>query len=903
MKKYFAFLIVMFGVLFSAVADDKKTSGFLYSNYTSEYSDSYVGSFVVKNNNSQQFYNGISAKLQSSLSSAFGSESLKNWVRHSLIKGEVSEYHIPDFMQIGGNYVSDFVTSKLTHNIEHLSYVHDVNIDIKTSLGDRKWEVALDSIGAVRDTDDDIILWNARGFVAQNDTGGGSAGLIYRRNFNQVLLGVNSYLDFENDGDYGSFWRYSSGIEAMGNSWDFSANVYRAITGDKTAIKSGVLSTAYSADGWDAQVNGNLPFYPQLAIGARYYKWQQKFDKDISGLVYSAELNPTNNFRVGVEYDDRQSTKGEWGVYAYYKILFGDKKESLSASSFVAQNIDVWERRYETPTRRYAQQIVNNVESAGNSSNGVIITRPFVLQTNVLSVAVDSPLLANLTPESIANVYADYSAIVNLEFTNPALITSVISTGIVILIPPNSKAINGIFRVVVSTPLTIGNNERLIVPTRQAVISEIISDGAFRVDIDIQPTSTSNSPLLNSVRSISRGSPVLSQTAETSLIRNRCGSGILSYQTPLTLKPAAGCAGVRYNYILDFDYNDNQGTDIISTISITGNFAIGIEGQTVIVTNDIHTMNFRQIRLQASFIPLYFTPYVNAGYNVSLGGQGALGIEVSYNNEILVTVRGLRRSQFLSIPTYQTFDGGIAGPGEFQFLPIVLVSADINGKAYVGSGIIFNLLLPNTNLAVLNGGVRIGPALTATIQIDGLDITCDYNIENQLSFVSSIPILRGAPNIKVLDTQELARGNCNRLTTPPATSTVSQDDLIGGSGDVRVNLRWADDNIDLDLHVIDPCGTRIQYINRRSLCQGLTGRLDVDNVDFGATFPPGQVTENITWTSGAPRGKYMVEVDHFNPTHAASDYIVDIFYGGNHIRERGRIGPGDPNAKIFEFDF
>lgn len=78
--------------------------------------------------------------------------------------------------------------------------------------------------------------------------------------------------------------------------------------------------------------------------------------------------------------------------------------------------------------------------------------------------------------------------------------------------------------------------------------------------------------------------------------------------------------------------------------------------------------------------------------------------------------------------------------------------------------------------------------------------------------------------------------------------------LDTGGGDVQVTLTW-DNTADLDLWVTDPDGVRIYFGNRSSPSGG---RLDHDDRDG---FGP----ENVFWPEGlAPRGAYLVQVDHFS---------------------------------------
>ncbi len=96
----------------------------------------------------------------------------------------------------------------------------------------------------------------------------------------------------------------------------------------------------------------------------------------------------------------------------------------------------------------------------------------------------------------------------------------------------------------------------------------------------------------------------------------------------------------------------------------------------------------------------------------------------------------------------------------------------------------------------------------------------------------------------------------------------------GGTGDVKITLEW-DAAVDLDLHVIDPCGNMIDYTNKTATCQGFVGELDVDDVNGG----PGSV-ENTFWGFGAaPTGTYSYYVEYFGGSGSAS-YTLTVIVDG-----------------------
>ncbi|HET8621203.1 MAG TPA: DUF6777 domain-containing protein, partial [Acidimicrobiales bacterium] len=82
-----------------------------------------------------------------------------------------------------------------------------------------------------------------------------------------------------------------------------------------------------------------------------------------------------------------------------------------------------------------------------------------------------------------------------------------------------------------------------------------------------------------------------------------------------------------------------------------------------------------------------------------------------------------------------------------------------------------------------------------------------------------------------------------------------------GTGDVQVTLSWASDS-DLDLHVTEPDGTEIDYINTGPTSTG--GELDVDS-NINCDNDGG--VENVFWPVGeAPSGSYAVSVEGFRLT-------------------------------------
>lgn len=117
-----------------------------------------------------------------------------------------------------------------------------------------------------------------------------------------------------------------------------------------------------------------------------------------------------------------------------------------------------------------------------------------------------------------------------------------------------------------------------------------------------------------------------------------------------------------------------------------------------------------------------------------------------------------------------------------------------------------------------------------------------------------------------------------------------------GTGDVQMNVTW-DTKADLDLHVVDPSGAEI-YWGARTSSTG--GRLDLDSNAACATDGPR--AENIFWASGliAPRGEYVVRVDHWSSCGAAlTNYVVTVNARGRAPQVFSGVftGQGDAGGK------
>jgi hypothetical protein len=115
-------------------------------------------------------------------------------------------------------------------------------------------------------------------------------------------------------------------------------------------------------------------------------------------------------------------------------------------------------------------------------------------------------------------------------------------------------------------------------------------------------------------------------------------------------------------------------------------------------------------------------------------------------------------------------------------------------------------------------------------------------------------------------------------------------DLVVGEGTIQVTLIWDNDN-DMDLHVIEPNGSRIWYASPGPSATG--GRLNRDdNVGVcGRDLEPGGV-ENTFWPDDATpaTGTYTVEVIEYASCGEAANWTLEVRADGDLVlRETGSV--------------
>lgn len=123
-----------------------------------------------------------------------------------------------------------------------------------------------------------------------------------------------------------------------------------------------------------------------------------------------------------------------------------------------------------------------------------------------------------------------------------------------------------------------------------------------------------------------------------------------------------------------------------------------------------------------------------------------------------------------------------------------------------------------------------------------------------------------------------------------------------GTGDVQITVIWQE-NVDLDLHVIDPLGDHIWFSARDSRSGG---HLDVD-ANAGC-MPSEMMTnpvENVYWPyGGAPSGHYVVMVNYFADCvlQGPTSFTVKVKVGDSNQTFTGTLNRQGDTQQVTQFD-
>ena len=241
--------------------------------------------------------------------------------------------------------------------------IRTLEFDLQSELGGRRAQVGLNVLGALRESNDEAIAWQFRGFKSSGGLGG-NTGLIWRRAVanDRALAGANVFLDYETYADE-NFWRGSAGAELRSAWADVFGNVYRGFSDD---VKKNNRTT-YTADGYDVELNVHSPELPWLVGEVAYYNFEGKAgDKDEDGVRFGLRFNPLTDLELGVEYDNGDSDddgKKKWAARIRYSGEFGGVLKAQYRPSTNSGNFEPRDWFFAPVEREYSQRIRKSGDS------------------------------------------------------------------------------------------------------------------------------------------------------------------------------------------------------------------------------------------------------------------------------------------------------------------------------------------------------------------------------------------------------------------------------------------------------------------------------------------------------------------------------------------------------------
>ena len=394
-------------------------SGALYSEWSAAPAASEVspvpvryGSFTVSRPQSELFIGGLAARWRAELSDLASAEQFEEFALRRFraeITTDGGSADIGDWLSTRGggtrlltgsaDYLTSYLTGLAERSASGLPFVRNVEWDYRSALGERRWSTGLSALGALREGSDDAMVWQMRAFAAEESSKGANAGLIYRRVAGGGLIGANTFLDYESNGDYDkAFWRGSLGAEYRSAIINVYLNRYLAIT-DGVRHEDG--GWVYTQDGTDAELDIQVPDFPLggFSGGVTYYRWEGEYgDEDDKGFRYHLQLKPAflgSRLRLRLELDSPDAGSADWGGAVSYSYLFGAPAPAAAAAA--ASGFDPRAHFFDPVRREYSQRIVRSAGGGGGGGSGGQINYGWVAGAAYLSPVGADVAIVTLT--------------------------------------------------------------------------------------------------------------------------------------------------------------------------------------------------------------------------------------------------------------------------------------------------------------------------------------------------------------------------------------------------------------------------------------------------------------------------------------------------------------------------
>ena len=424
--------------------------GFLFSDYLRRTADSssevsgFHGSFVVETRPSLA---AAAAQIPGRLADEVDTLPLRDWALGYLIDDKRPDYE--GALSARGWRLADWLGEETllaaTAGGRESGFLRRLDVDVQSELGGRRAQVGISALGALRESNDDAVAWQLRGFKTSGGAGG-NAGLLYRwALLDNMLGGANVFLDYEQR-DSHDFFRWSAGGELRSAWADVFANVYRGI-GDP---RENGDERIYTADGYELELNVHSPDLPWLIGAATYYHWDGQYDdSNDDGVRFGLKIAPVNTpLILELEYEDADKGEDFAGRIAYSGAFGKLAPSAARGGSFNARD---W--FFAPANREYSQRIRTGIEK-GFSITGCAGPFPCIFG-------------ATNFPVKIRSTAADARLTVELA----------IVSGVTVV----RGTINGV--AIIPTPVTLSPTQGWQIPTGSRAILEHDPGSSGRVSI------------------------------------------------------------------------------------------------------------------------------------------------------------------------------------------------------------------------------------------------------------------------------------------------------------------------------------------------------------------------------------------------------------------------------------
>ena len=326
----------------------------------------YHGSFIV--NSSDTFAQRLQRRLNDKIQARIKGIPVKQWGLDYGVHQKRPAYQTYLY-ESGWGLLNSFLLAgrdEILAAQESADFIKELEVDLKTRLGGRRANLAINALGLLHETKDyDALLWQLRGFKTERGAGG-NLGLIYRWRLGEnALAGTNLFLDYENYHKR-DFWRWSAGIEFQAPWLGLAGNYYQKITAPRHRGNEWI----YTAAGHDLKFRLSPPDWSWLSGEVTYYRWHGEFNQnDDYGWRYGLNLVPLSGLNVVVEYEDSAKEKKDWSVWVKYRNRVTSAPARLRPRG---EEFNYRDYLYRSAAREYVQRL----RKADYVANGALGKNP-----------------------------------------------------------------------------------------------------------------------------------------------------------------------------------------------------------------------------------------------------------------------------------------------------------------------------------------------------------------------------------------------------------------------------------------------------------------------------------------------------------------------------------------------